>query len=249
LTRLAPGFILWGSSREVPLKKYSITIQEHQEYGLLGLVVDTGRDYFEPAIDGLVLAHDILEHPIKPHSCGYTDELMAIGGFLAGRVEMEYKTRGYNPASIRDIESDIHSLLLSALNEDGVNNTITEIDKCHSYIKCPQTMEELKGAVKKGILDVLDEWLDGEYEDHLLKVYNLNSIEEFHDLMTDSYVGWICKGYNLFKKRFNNINTYNLFDDIRKVSDNFLSNQIEGMTGTLCVQFSTGDVYIEEEYD
>lgn len=220
------------------MKKYSITIQEHQEYDLLGLVVDTGRDYFEPAVDGLVVAHDILEHPTKPHSCGYTDELMALGGFLAGRVERGYKTRGYKPASIRDIESDIYYLLLSAPNEDGVNNTITKIDKCRSYIKCSRTMEELKGAVKKGILDALDEWSDGEYEDHLLKAYDIDSI-----------VGWICKGYNLFKKRFNNINTYNLFDDIRKVSDNFLSNQIEGMTGTLCVQFSTGDVYIEEEYD
>ncbi len=220
------------------MKKYSITIQEHQEYGLLGLVVDTGREYFEPAMDGLVVAHDILEHPIKPHSCGYTDELMALGGFLAGRVERGYKTRGYNPASIRDIEYDIHSLLLPAPNEDGVNNTITKIDKCRSYIKCSQTMEELKGAVKKGIIVALVEWSDWEYEDHLLKAYDIDSI-----------VGWICKGYNLFNKRFNNINTYDLFDNIRKVSDNFLSNQIEGMTGTLCVQFSTGDVYIEGEYD
>jgi len=231
--------------REVPLKKYKITIQEHQEYGGLGLVVDTERGYFDPAFDGLIVAHDILEHPIRPHSYGYTDELMALGGYLAGRVEMRYKTTGYKYASIDDIEFDIRSLLKAALTEDGDNNAIAKIDKCRSYIKCEWTMNKLRELVKKGILDAINEWMD-EYEiDRISEEYNDS---RFVDYDFDSIVGWICKGHNLFNKRFNNINTYDLFDNIIKVSDNFLSNQIEGMSGTLFVEFSTGNVYIEEDY-
>jgi hypothetical protein len=232
--------------REVPLKKYKITIQEHQEYGGLGLVVDTERGYFDPAIDGLIVAHDILEHPIRPHSCGYTDELMALGGYLAGRVEMRYKTNGYKYASIDDIGYDIFYLLKAALIEDGDNNPITKIDKCRSYIKCEWTMNKLRELVKKGILDAINEWMDEDVDD--IDSMNGGYDSRVDDYDIDSIVGWICKGHNLFNKRFNNINTYDLFDNIRKVSDNFLSNQIEGMSGTLFVEFSTGNVYIEEDY-
>jgi hypothetical protein len=227
------------------LKKYKISIQEHQENGCLGLVVDTERGYFDPAIDGLLVAHDILEHPIIPHSCGYTDELMAIGGYLAGRVEMlRYKIKGYKYASIDDIEFDICSLLVASLNEDGNNNPITKIDKCRSHIKCEKTMNKLRELVKKGILDAINEWMDG-YD---IDAMNEENDSRIGDYDIDSIVGWICKGHNLFNKRFNNINIYDLFDNIRKVSNNFLSNQIEGMTGTLFVEFSTGNVYIEEDY-
>ena len=227
-------YIMGVKQREVPLKKYKITIEEHQEYGSLGLVVDTGRGYFEPAIDVLVVAHDILEHTIKPHSCGYTDELMALGGYLAGRVEMQYHSRRYRYASIDDIETDIQLLVDGALNEDGIeDNPLTRIDKCKSYIECSWTMNKLKELVKKGILNAINYWTDDS---------------RVNDYDIDSIVGWICKGYHLFNKRFINIRIYDLFDNITKVSDNFLSNQVEGLTGTLYVEFSTGIVYIKDEY-
>ncbi len=230
------------------MKKYKITIQDHHILGGLGLVVDTERGYFDPAFDGLSVAHDILEHPIRPHSCGYTDELMALGGYLAGRVEMRYKTtNGYKYVSIDDIELlDIRSLLNAALTEYGDNNPIAKIDKCRSYIKCEWTMNKLRELVKKGILDAINEWMDEDVDD--IDSMNGGYDSRVDDYDIDSIVGWICKGHNLFIKRFNNINTYDLFDNIRKVSDNFLSNQIEGMSGTLFVEFSTGKVYIKEDY-
>lgn len=217
------------------MKKYSITIQKHQEFGELGVVVDTGRGYFEPGIDGLVVAHDILEHTVKPHSCGYTDELMAIGGYIAGRVENCYNSSRYSVARVGDVTNDIQSLFRAALYEDDY--IFNNIEKCNSHIKSDYIMNELKKGVKEGILQALDEWSDGEYGEEDADSYDINSI-----------VGWICVGYQKFKKRFVNIGDYNyLFDSIRKASDAFLSNGFEGQSATLYVDFTSCNVYIESE--
>jgi hypothetical protein len=223
-----------------PMKKYSLTIKEHQEYGGLGIVVDTGRNYFEPGMDGLVVAHDVLEHTVKPHHCGYTDELMAVGGYIAGRVACDYSARGYHFASIDHVSDNIFSLLIAALNEDGDDNVFTKIDKCNSYLQDQWIMDKLRKNVKAGIIQALDEWSDGEYGEERLADYDIDSI-----------VGWICKGYQAFNKRFSyTLRTYgyrSLFDSIRKESDQFLSNAFEGQTATLHVDFSSGLVFIEED--
>lgn len=221
-----------------PMKKYSITIQEHQEFGVLGLVVDTGRGYFEPGIDGLVVAHDILEHTTKPHSCGYTDELMAIGGYIAGRVENCYNSSGYRVARLDDVSGDIQSLLSATLSENGEDNAFSEIEKCNSYLQDEYIMNELKKEVKEGIIKALDDWSDGEYGEEDAEKYDIDSI-----------VGWICVGYQQFKKRFVNVGNYNyLFDSIKKESDAFLSNGFEGQSATLYVDFTSCNVYIKEEW-
>jgi hypothetical protein len=231
LTGLDPCSILWESTREVPLKKYKITIREHEESSELGLVVNN-RDYFDPALSGFVVAHDIMEHTIKQHSCKFTDELMALGGFVAGRVNMPYYD-GYRYASIDDMEADLVDLMKAALNEEGDDNSFTRIDKCRSYISCSQTMSEIKNITEKCIIKALKEW-EG---DSSIDDYDIKSI-----------VGWICKGHHLFKRRFKGINTYNLFNNIKEAADKFLSNQVE-LNGTLYVNFSTGLVYIDTDWD
>lgn len=219
------------------MKKYFITIQEHREFGELGLVVDTGRSYFEPGIDGLVVAHDILEHTVVPHSCGYTDELMAIGGYIAGRVENCYNSSGYREARLDDVSGDIRSLFMAALNQDGEDNAFNNIEKCNSYLQDEYIMNELKKEVKEGIMEAYDEWTDGEFEGQQIDQYDIDSI-----------VGWICKGCQLFKKRFVNVGNYShLFDSIKKECDAFLSNGFEGQSATLYVDFTYGDAYIKEE--
>ncbi len=234
--------IVWESTGHQIMKTYSLTIKEHEEYGGLGIVVDTGRNYFEPGMDGLVVAHDILEHTVKPHYCGYTDELMAIGGYIAGRVQVGYNSRGYRSASIDDVSNDIQSLFDAALNEDGDNNNFTSIEKCNSYLQDQWIMDKLRKNVKEGIIEALDEWSDGECGERELVYYDINSI-----------VGWICKGYQAFNKRFSyTLRTYgyrSLFDSIRKESDRFLSNAFEGQTATLHVDFSSCNVYIRGEDD
>jgi hypothetical protein len=221
------------------MKKYSLTIKEHEEYGFLGIVVDTGRDYFEPGVDGLLAAHDILEHTVKPHSCGFTDELMALGGYIAGRVETGYISRNYRSDSIDNISSDIQSLFTSALNEDGDDNVFKTIEKCNSYLKDSYIMGKLKSNVRDGIIEALDEWVDGGYIGDRIDDYDMDSI-----------IGWICKGYQLFKKRFSGIPDYCwLFTSIRTSVDNFLKYGIEGQSATLYVDFTSGRVFIEEEYE
>jgi hypothetical protein len=222
------------------MKKYSLTIKEHEEYGELGIVVDTGRNYFEPGVDGLVVAHDILEHTIKPHYCGYTDELMSVGGYIAGRVACTYNSSGHRSASIDDVRSVIQSLLTAALNEEGDDNALANVNKCNSYLQDQWIMDKLKKEVKDGIIAAMSEWTDGEYEAWRIDQYDVNSI-----------VGWICKGHQAFNKRFSyTLRTYgygDLFDSIREESDRFLKNAYEGQTATLHVDFSSGLVYISED--
>jgi hypothetical protein len=220
------------------MKKFSLTIKEHKEYGGLGIVVDTGRNYFEPGVDGIVVAHDILEHTVTPHNCGYTDELMAVGGYIAGRVACAYGSRGYWVASIDDVRSDISSLLVAALHEDGDDNALTRIDKCNSFLQDEFIMNDLKKEVRDGIIEGVNEWTDGETDFWRIDQYD-----------RDSIVGWICKGYQLFNKRFSyTFITYgykSLFDSIRRESDQFLANAFEGQTAILHVDFSSGLVYIK----
>lgn len=160
---------------------------------------------------------------------------MAIGGYIAGRVENCYNSRGYRGARLDNVSGDIRSMFTAALSEDDY--IFNNIEKCNSRIKSDYIMNELKKEVKEGIIQALDEWSDGEYGEEDVDSYDINSI-----------VGWICKGYQKFKKRFVNVGNYNyLFDSIKKVSDGFLSNGFEGQSATLYINFTSGDAYIESE--
>lgn len=66
--------------------KYRLQIKEHEEYGDLGAIIlgPRSRSYHDP-FSGLTIAHDILEHPTKIHPDPFIDELLALGGIIAGR--------------------------------------------------------------------------------------------------------------------------------------------------------------------
>jgi hypothetical protein len=224
---------------------YHLEIRENEEYGLNGIWFNSGRDYFQPATDGIGLAHDILEHPVNPHANGYIDELMALGAILAGRVDSGWWNK-YRQLNAEDLRSDICSLAISSLQCD---EPLT-IKSCKSYLQDSSMMQEIRSFVVKGLEEAIDEEPDNSYNSRVKIAYPDTYIDLLFDV--DSIVGWICKGYQLFKKRFYNHNIYNistyLFNKIVAASDNFLKGAELGETAKLYVNFTTMEVRLEEDY-
>lgn len=217
------------------MKKFHLQIQEHQETGDHGIsILRSGRDYFDPAFGGFQLAHDILEHPATPHPNGYIDELMALGGVIAGRIENGWMgDRGQTPTIRGDIHADIYSLAMAAYsaNDDLCPKTSTRT------VRDGELLAKIRQAVEEGLEDAREELEPGELSP---------------DADTDSIVGWICEGYHRYKKRFGS-NTYDistfLFDRIARVCGDWEKGAELGYTATLRVDFTRLDVRLEPEYE
>jgi hypothetical protein len=216
---------------------YHLEIREHEEFGLNGIWYNSGRDYFQPATSGQQFAHDILEHPVKAHVNGYIDELMALGGVLAGRIYSGWHNK-YRQINEEDLRSDIYSLASSAL----MSQEKLTPKSCNSYLQDSSMMQEIRSFVIKGLKEATNEYYEEEE--------NPPKYDDVFDI--DSIVGWICKGYQLFKKRFSDHDMYNLsvylFNEIAEKSDNFLKGSELGQTAKLYVNFTTMEVRLEEDY-
>jgi hypothetical protein len=201
--------------------KYLLEVREHPEYGGNGLIIkNIGRDHFEP-LNGLVIAHDIIEHPVKEHSNCYVDEFMALGAIVGGRIENGY-LQGTRYLSFYDITADITQLAVSSFYS-GYNLVLP----CNFRLRDIEITDQIRSAVRKGLSSVSDE---------IGEQYN------FTDHTVDYITGWICKGYSLFKKRFQGLQIYDicnhLFDTIKEECDLFLKSAEIGDQAILNVTFS-----------
>ena len=217
------------------MKRFQLTVREHQEYGGHGIVVgNSGRDYFEPALEGAVIAHDILEHPVKPHPCGFTDELMALGGVLAGRIEHGWvRPNGRRRLSLEDLESDVMSLALASLHQ---NNSFM-VSPCSNRLRDSDLMVEIRASVRRGLIEAVNEFEEEDYSDLPVKyAFDIHSI-----------TGHIVKGCQLFRKRFSD--TYSavyLFDKISEICGQWLKGAEEWQTADLLVDFGQLDARLIE---
>lgn len=226
------------------MKKYSVTIREHEEYGELGLVIDTNRDYFEPAVSGMVCAHDILEHTVRPHYDGYIDELMALGGVIAGRVAYGWSSE-YRQIDLDDIKSDINSLATSAFYE----NCDFGADECNNTLKDKDLVQSIRNVVRDGLVEAMEEY-DDNYDKDLSESDFRRMVEKEYNV--DHIVSWICKGYQAYKKRFANIQDYqvmHIFNEITRVCDDYIKMEQQDVPAFLCVDFTNGRVFIEQQFE
>lgn len=124
-------------------KLFHLTIAEHPDYGELGIKIKggLGRDYFEPALSGLTLAHDLLEHPATGHINGFADEFMALGAIVAGRIEMGWHSRNGRTLKVRDLASDVASLVAYC----------DWLPPCNSRIRSGGNLDVMRQAIRNGI--------------------------------------------------------------------------------------------------
>jgi hypothetical protein len=219
--------------------KFKLQIREHEEFGGMGISIrGNGRDYFDPATAGFTLAHDILEHPIKPHYDGYVDELMAIGGLIAGRIEQYWAAPYGRTLRLEDIADDIQILALASLINERGN---FHVDKCTHRIQNADMMETIRREVRKGLLAAVNEYEDEDYQ-YLPRKYNFD---------VNSMAGHIARGYQLFKKRFGSLgyNFVHLFDQLTKQANKFLEGAEEYQEGILTINFKTQRVWIDQYYE
>jgi hypothetical protein len=201
--------------------KYLLEVREHTEYGEKGLIIkNIGRDHFDP-LNGQVIAHDVIEHPVKAHPNCYVDEFMALGAIVGGRIENGY-LQGTRYLSFYDITADITQLAVSSFHS-GYNLVLP----CNSGLRDIEITADIRSAVRKGLASVSDE---------IEESYN------FTDNTVDYITGWICKGYSLFKKRFKGLQIYEicnyLFNTIKEECDLFLKSTEIGDQAILNVIFS-----------
>lgn len=205
--------------------KYLLEVREHPEYGGNGLIIKNmqGRDYFEP-LNGQVIAHDIIEHPVKAHPNCYVDEYLALGAIVAGRIENGYFT-GYRYLGFGDIEADVTQLAVSHFHSDYTDLVVP----CDFRLRNDdlKITDQIRSAVRKGLVSVSSE---------------IGESYDFTDQTVDNITAWICKGYRLFNKRFQGLQIYDisnhLFDTIKEDCDRFLKYAEIGDQAILNVTFS-----------
>jgi hypothetical protein len=213
------------------MKTYKLKIRKHEDYGSLGVIVDTGRPYFEP-FDGLVAAHDIIEHPAKPHPCSVIDELMALGGVMAGRVEhgwSDKKAGGFRRISSDDLVGEISRLAINCFHGQGYF--------CEKYGKGYLNNKEVEQEIRRAVLLGMEE--------------AKSEVEEDLGYDVDSAVAWICKGYQAYKRRFRGLDGYSianhLFDEITDCCDSLIKSGDEGRIEFLNVEFNSYRCFLRDE--
>lgn len=209
--------------------KYKLSIAEHEEYGYNGVVIEGMRDYFEPAT-GLQIAHDLLEHPTKPHPCGFCDELMALGGMMFLRMQNGYSSNPYRQMGVEDILSDLHNLA-----------------QCYEGYRF---VDRHSGATH-----VKDEWVMETIDSAIAKLpdFYFNETDEKLEFNPDNVKSWMVKGYQLAAKRFKDLDSYTLahglFSEIKQTIDQWLKHSEQWQTADLYVNLSDYSCKLVETYD
>ena len=193
-------------------------------YGIKFKFPIENREHFRPG-DGEQLAHDILEHPLTAHADMVVDELMALGGLNAGRIQhgyiRKYSNRGM---SYNDFSADILSLLQSMYYDREIFCSHRCSDTCEDY-------EQISTAVDTAIE----------------KYKRILHDPELVYFSRDNIIGWVCRGYNLFKERFTSgedVVRY-LFPRIIAVAEAWARKSNLGDEAILNVCYSSLQVWIE----
>jgi len=210
------------------VKLYKLRTARNSCTGEIGVSVNTGRDYHEP-FNSFVVAHDILEHTVKPHFDPFIDEFMALGAIVAGRLRVSCMPSGRDrPVQLHDIASSISDMAIECYNSVlKISDRPLCVATSVSYVNNADIMRDLEQCVVNGLRDACNEL---ELESYPVKPANIRSI-----------VGWMSRGYNLFNKRFKDPGTVAdfLFDEIeRTVNSWFEYLECEGREATLHVDFT-----------
>jgi len=217
------------------MKIYKLQTKEHEEYEGLGVIVDTGRPYFEP-LNGTVVAHDIIEHTVRPHPCSVTDELLALGGIMAGRVEHGWVHCGvllggtWRRISSDDVATEVARLAVNSFHGKGY---FCE-KEASSHLKDKEIEQQIRIAVASGIREA-------ELEVEVDLDYDVNSA-----------TAWICKGYQAYKRRFRGLDGYSianhLFDEIAGCCNKLIVDGDEGRTAFLHVEFNSYRCFLRDDF-
>lgn len=201
------------------------------ETGLVTAGMNIQEDMFMTAMEGRLIAHDILEHVNGVEKIGScADELEAIGSiwFIRGQYGQIKGKNKYSNRSPNEILGDDLSQI------------------CLDYLE----REFTKSGVKIEKIHTKTHYYDADFEDIISRGCEraLNEIEYFHDTpeetkekqeltkeFFDSALGYLRTGYRKAERKYKGKDVLGLFWTITETLDKFLSgNEIfDGMEFTL----------------
>jgi hypothetical protein len=158
---------------------------------------------------------------------------MALGAIVGGRIENGYFTAGHRYLSFYDITADITQLAVSHFYSGYMDLVLP----CNFRLRSDdlEITDQIRSAVRKGLSSVSNE---------------IGERYDFTDQTVSYITGWICKGYSLFKKRFQGLQIYDicnhLFDTIKEECDRFLNCAEIGDQAYLHVIFSRYHCELEQ---
>jgi hypothetical protein len=203
------------------MPKLKIVASENYEQAFLGAKIkNNGRDYFEPAM-GITFAHDLIEHPTKPHPNGFADEFMALGAIVAGRIETGWSNAYGRRLTTGDLSRDVFNLI----------STCDYLPSCRSTIR-GNDLDEMRAAIREGIEEAKSE------------CYDAPNLDDILGWMCKGHQAFRRRFYHLDLYNVTNF----LFDSIATKVDNWLSNAIEGNEAFMYLDFTNYRVEIEDYY-
>lgn len=217
--------------------KYQLEIQEHEDSGDFGIVITNVRHpYFEPAVSGLTLAHDIVEHPFTPHQDGIADELQA----LAGLYWVRYLTRWQNDRlHFEPLGKESFVFEIPRLIEPFLYHSAPAIPECElRYVRDSDFSRFMDNVIAEGI-----ELTKREHDDAEEMIDNMSDDIKIH------FKRWMCVGYQKIRSRFpNNYFALEVFNQIKDVSDRWLHNcEFAGQKAELEVIISREFAWLTEQ--
>lgn len=161
--------------------------KQDEEFGTYGWIL-RGCPHFNSTRAGRTVAHDVLEH-FKPKHGGLTDEMLAFGAMVWGRVQGGwFYSLPYEPNPVQHLSSDLSGFLNDHYCDPHTHSLLDPGVTCRIDHDVEEEIEvALRMAVEKA---------NSEYAD-----------EETGDLFTmDATVehmrGWIRRGYRAAAQRY-----------------------------------------------
>lgn len=223
---------------------FTLVYEQDEEYGGLGFRIEGSKKIagaYNMATEGLLIAHDILEHSKIEDIGTIGDELKALGGvwFVRGQLsDMRRDGIGSMYTPHQNVASDVVNMGRSIV-----------LGHTKYYAKVPRVQPN-KCIVINDLLDIIAEArkdLPGELE-----------VEEYTKAALDKYLDDTLKfmvyGYNKAKERYRRIGgryrANKLFWDITEEVDTALKQaEYEGQRFKLKINYSKCEATCEELYE
>lgn len=221
--------------------KYTLLYGEDQEHGSMGFRIEGSKEIagaYNMATDGVLIAHDILEHRAIKKIGTIGDELMALGGVWYvrgqhGELRRDRFGSAYTPA--QNIASDVCNMGRDIIagwkkyNEKIPNVKING----HLYL---EDFEDIINESRR----MLKLELDGDIE------YTTEQLEKY---LQDA-LKFMIAGFNQVQKRFarynNRFQANNIFWSIVEAVDTALKHAEHGQKLQMNVNFQTAETNIKD---
>lgn len=218
----------------------TLTAKEDWELGELGLMLDGVKqmNYPSVAMEGRLIAHDILEHQNGLHNIGSIgDELEALGGvwFIRGQYGDMIRDHPNINSSEQHLASDVMNMAMLFANDIGLNFPVPR-----TY--CHYQDDAFEGIIQLGRKDYRSEWQCSNED-------NPPAISEYFD----ACLHYMRNGHRKAERRFGNgMWANNLFWNIAEAVDPYAKHtEYEGQRFRLGYdsnQVTCYEIIEDEEY-